>query len=212
MKTNKEKRTNRQKELEQAQRYLREFGNKRMKRSRTDWRILEGITGRIWRRTKWQELRIIIGWSWKLRTKKSSEMMASRWSREKATPEMHRMIEKNFHDWNNLIGWHRASTANLRESGQDLRETLLRSSKLRMTTRNTTKNCWDTPEEWKAREVDPTMKRIWKRSWRRHVTDGIHSYVTLEKNLRITPEELKESGKIVGKGKTKATWKGGINE
>ena len=31
------------------------------------------------------------------------------------------------------------------------------------------------------------------------MTDGIHSYVTLEKNLRITPRELEESGKILGK-------------
>ena len=50
----------------------------------------------------------------------------------------------------------------------------------------------------KSEEVEPTMKRIWKRSWRRHVTDEIHSYVTLEKNLRITPGELEESGKILG--------------
>ena len=27
----------------------------------------------------------------------------------------------------------------------------------------------------------------------------IHSYLTLEKNLRITPGELEESGKILGK-------------
>ena len=31
------------------------------------------------------------------------------------------------------------------------------------------------------------------------MTDGIHSYVTLEKNLRITPGELEESGKILEK-------------
>ena len=31
------------------------------------------------------------------------------------------------------------------------------------------------------------------------MTDGIHSYVKLEKNLRITPGELEESGKILGK-------------
>ena len=31
------------------------------------------------------------------------------------------------------------------------------------------------------------------------MTDEIHSYVTLEKNLRITPGELEESGKILGK-------------
>ena len=31
------------------------------------------------------------------------------------------------------------------------------------------------------------------------MTDRIHSYVTLEKNLRITPGELGESGKILEK-------------
>ena len=31
------------------------------------------------------------------------------------------------------------------------------------------------------------------------MTDDIHSYVTLEKNLGITPGELEESGKILGK-------------
>ena len=31
------------------------------------------------------------------------------------------------------------------------------------------------------------------------MTDGIHSYVTVENNLRITPEKLEESSKILGK-------------
>ena len=31
------------------------------------------------------------------------------------------------------------------------------------------------------------------------MTDEIYSYVTLENNLRITPGELEESGKILGK-------------
>ena len=31
------------------------------------------------------------------------------------------------------------------------------------------------------------------------MTDEIHSYVTLWKELRITPGELEESGKILGK-------------
>ena len=31
------------------------------------------------------------------------------------------------------------------------------------------------------------------------MTDGNHSYVTLEKNLSITPEKLEESGKILEK-------------
>ena len=31
------------------------------------------------------------------------------------------------------------------------------------------------------------------------MTDGIHSYVTVKRNLRTTPGELEESGKILGK-------------
>ena len=31
------------------------------------------------------------------------------------------------------------------------------------------------------------------------MTDGIHSYVKLRKNLRITPGKLEELGKILGK-------------
>ena len=33
----------------------------------------------------------------------------------------------------------------------------------------------------------------------KHLTDEIHSYIKLEKNLRITPGELEESGKILEK-------------
>ena len=69
---------------------------------------------------------------------------------------------------------------------------------LRMTTRNTTKIV-EMLRENESKEVEPAMKRIRKQTWRRHVTDEIHSYVTLEKNLRITPGELEESGKILGK-------------
>ena len=54
--------------------------------------------------------------------------------------------------------------------------------------------------------------------WRRHVTDGIHSYVKLRKTLGMAPGKLEESGKILektcGLGPTekehrwKITWKG----
>ena len=43
------------------------------------------------------------------------------------------------------------------------------------------------------------MKYIWNRSWRRHLTDEIHSYVKLLKEFGITLGELEESGKILGK-------------
>ena len=51
------------------------------------------------------------------------------------------------------------------------------------------------------------------------MTDEIHSYVTFEKNLRITPGELEESGKILGKDlwvrahlREKHRWKGIFEE
>ena len=50
-----------------------------------------------------------------------------------------------------------------------------------------------------SKEVETTMKNDLKSILERHATDGIHSYVTLEKNLRITPGKLEESGKILGK-------------
>ena len=50
----------------------------------------------------------------------------------------------------------------------------------------------------KIEKVEPTIK-MFETDLERHMTDGIHSYLTLEKNLRITPGELEESGKILGK-------------
>ena len=43
------------------------------------------------------------------------------------------------------------------------------------------------------------MKNDFKFILEMDLSDEIHSYVTLEKNLRITPGELEESGKILGK-------------
>ena len=49
-----------------------------------------------------------------------------------------------------------------------------------------------------SEEVEPTIKHL-NGILEKHLTDEIHSYVRLEKNLRITPGELEESGKILGK-------------
>ena len=46
------------------------------------------------------------------------------------THEMLRMVRKEFSQSKTIMrGWHQARTMNLQENGQDLRETLLRSSK-----------------------------------------------------------------------------------
>ena len=87
---------------------------------------------------------------------------------------------------------------NLRENGQDLRETLLRSSNIENTTRNNTKIDEILRENEKRRgrvNNENNLKLILER----HLTDEIHSYVNFEKNLRITPGKLEESGKILGK-------------
>ena len=68
-----------------------------------------------------------------------------------------------------------------------------------MTTRNTTKITEILRENEKEEGLNQKMKRIRKRTWRWHLTDEIHTYVTPEKNLRITPGKLEESGKILGK-------------
>ena len=51
----------------------------------------------------------------------------------------------------------------------------------------------------KIEEVEPTMKIIWNQSWKGILL--MESILTshFEKNLRIAPDKLEESGKILGK-------------
>ena len=51
----------------------------------------------------------------------------------------------------------------------------------------------------KSEEVEPTKKRIWKRSWRWYLTDEIHIYIKLRKGFENSSGKLEESGKILGK-------------
>ena len=81
-----------------------------------------------------------------------------------------------------MRGWHQARTMNLEENGARFKRNPSSVFK-----------CW----EWwwespkllrhfgtkKNRNDEPTMKIFWKRSWRRNMTDGIHSYVTLWKEF-----------------------------
>ena len=69
---------------------------------------------------------------------------------------------------------------------------------LRMTTGKNTKIVEILRENEKRRgrvNNENNLKSILER----HLTDEIHSYVNFEKNLRITPGKLEESGKIRGK-------------
>ena len=57
---------------------------------------------------------------------------------------------------------------NLQENGQDLREILLRSSNVE----NEDENHHEMLRYsgMKSKKVEPAMKRIWKRTWRIHLT------------------------------------------
>ena len=103
----------------------------------------------------------------------------------KTTPDILRMGKKEY--LTNGIIWEDSMKLEPRNSREQTRfrgKTLLRSSN---DDGKHHQNYWDTLGEWESGRVEPKMKRIGKQSWRRHVTDGIHSYIPLEKNLRITP-------------------------
>ena len=68
---------------------------------------------------------------------------------------------------------------------------------LRMMTRNTTINCWDTPG-WKLERLNQWWKEC-EKSWRRHLTDDNSLSRQTWKKKRVTPGRLEESGKILGK-------------
>ena len=69
---------------------------------------------------------------------------------------------------------------------------------LRMTTRKNTKIV-DIHRENEKRRGRVNNENNLESILERHLTDEIHSYVNFEKNLRITPGKLEESGKILGK-------------
>ena len=107
----------------------------------------------------------------------------------KTTPDILRMVKKKEFSTNGII---REDNKKLEprifgRTGKIERKTLLRSSNVKNDNEKQHQNLLRHSGETKGEEVEPTMKRIWKRSWRRHVTDGIHTYVTLQKNLRIAP-------------------------
>ena len=59
-----------------------------------------------------------------------------------------------------MRGWHQARTMNLQENGQDLRETLLRSSKSENDDEKHHQELLRHIGRIKSEEVEPTMKRI----------------------------------------------------
>ena len=125
----------------------------------------------IWRWTKRHQFRIIGERSWKLRTKKSSEMMAfgeSNWKDSWNAPDGY---EKNSHNRKTIMrGWHKLELWIFGRTGKDLRGTLLRSAKSENDEENTTQLLRHSGTK-KNRNDEPTMKIFWKRSWRRYMTD-----------------------------------------
>ena len=117
------------------------------------------------------QFRIIGEQSWKLRMKKSSEMMAFGWSRNENNSEMLRMgkkriarLETIWEDGNKLEQWIFGRT------GKDLRGTLLRSSKSENDEEKYHQNYWDTPEQWIIEMMNQRWKNL-KDLGERHMTD-----------------------------------------
>ena len=115
---------------------------------------------------------------WKL------EWVITRWwapeNQTEKTPELLWMDEKNSHNRKQL--WEDGIKLEpwiLKRMEQDLRETLLRSSKVENDDEKEHQNYWDTPGKWKAKGVEPTMKRVWKILGKDIWLMMIHSYVKL---------------------------------
>ena len=134
--------------------------------------------------------------SWKL------EWIILRWrapeNQTEKTPELLRMGEKNSRKSKTIMrGWHQARTMNLQENGQDLRETLLQSSK---SENDNEKPPWIVEilqdENWKGWTND---EKNLKDLGERHMTDDNPFLRQTLKRILEGPGKLEESGKILGK-------------
>ena len=115
-----------------------------MKRSWATWEKTWTRHRIIERRTKRQQWRRIEDESCKLRTKKSSEMMAFGGTRNKNNSKKHRIARKGLLMIDNKWEATRSWDDSLHKNGTRLRETLLRISKLRMMTRTTSRRINET--------------------------------------------------------------------
>ena len=124
---------------------------------------------------------------------KSSEMMAfgeSNWKDSWIAPDGW----KEFSQSKTIMrGWHQARITNLQENGQDLRETLLRSSHVENDDENH-HELLTYSGRMKNEEVEPTMKRIWKILEEDIWLMIIHSYVKLGKELENEWRYLRKFG------------------
>ena len=117
------------------------------------------------------------------------------------TPELLRMGEKEFWQLETIMrGWQQARMTNLEENGARLKE----ESSLVFQTENDDEKYREElgrcSETMNTRNVESKLKRIWKRSQRSRMTDGIHTHDILWKEFENhSGKELEESGKILGK-------------
>ena len=136
--------------------------------------------------------------SWKLRMSNIWKDGLRRKEME-TTHEILRMGEKNSHnqiqlweDGNKLESWI------LKRMEQDWEKNLPRSSNPKMTTRNTTMNCWDTPGR-KLERLNQRWKEIPKILEKDIWLMIIHSYVKLGEEFESSSGKIEGLGKILGK-------------
>ena len=132
--------------------------------------ILKQGTGIIERRTKRQQLRRIEDESWKLRTKNLLKWWPSEdreWKQFRNASDSKKWIT---HDWKQIQDDNTKMKWYLQENEPKFERTTPSDYKLRMMTRNNTKNTETlrNNEEWK---VEPNMRINSNRSWRRDMTD-----------------------------------------
>ena len=141
---------------------------------------------------------------WRTRAEKREWIILRWWASEnqtEKTPAMLRMGEKNSHNQKQL--WEDGIKLEpwiFERVDQDFKRNLyLDLEMLRMTMRNTTMNCWDTPGEWKTKRLSQQWKIIWNRSWK--TSDWWNSFLrqTSKRIWEWLREKLEESSKILGK-------------
>ena len=140
--------------------------------------------------------------SWRLKLKTENEEIF--WNdglRRITKNRIHEMLRTRIkripHNRNNNEDGKKLEPRIFKRTGQDLRETLLRSPNVENEDEKCHEEFRDTPDEWQE-EGGAKDENNWKQAWRRHVTDGNHSYVTLWKEFENN-SGIEESGKILGK-------------
>ena len=137
--------------------------------------------------------------SWKLRMR-NYDMMVFGGKKWKQLMKCSGWLWQEFsHSKTIMRGWHKIELWIFKRTDQDLGEILLRSSNVENDDENHHELLRHS-RTMKNRNVEPTMKMFWKRSWRRNMTDD-NSFLrqTLTRNLRIYPGNKKSQVRSRGK-------------